>query len=445
MTNRTGTLLFVANIALLLTSLLCASILSSLSVLMFSVFMQCLALLVIGKYPNKDVVKYVYLTLIIGTLFVLFVYQSSLMENGIPYYSLEFNDDQKFELYAEEFNTLGVSFLEYPSVSRYGKIRYPFYMGIISILMDFGSLFDGYHTFMPRLLNIYLLAVSLLMVDSIVRIEYSFSQKQMKCLFLTLSLFPNLYYIAGFTFRDTVCLFLGLCTVWASVNLIDNRHSKLFLYVVIFSSLVFQYHVRAMATLVFFVISGLYLADHMAIRYGKKIFVVYAMASMLLFVISFRTLASEVGWYVSNYDQYRGGSGNRLLRIPLLPFGVFVRGIYGFFLPSPSFYVITESSGILHKLIQIARGVGTLYIIIQIPGLLRVLIKPDKMVIAFALTYAVYLTSMTFRHVILMYPYLFILVSRSQAESKLAFNRVSRTIYILLVIIAYFSFSWFRL
>ena len=261
---------------------------------------------------------------------MLFVYQSSLMENGIPYYSLEFNDDQKFELYAEEFNTLGVSFLEYPSVSRYGKIRYPFYIGIISLLMDFGSLFDGFHTFMPRLLNIYLLAVSLLMVDSIVRIEYSFSQKQMKCLFLTLSLFPNLYYIAGFTFRDTVCLFLGLCTVWASVNLKDNRHSKLFLYVVIFSSLVFQYHVRAMATLVFFVISGLYLADHMAIRYGKKIYVVYAMASMLLFVISFRTLASEVGWYVSNYDQYRGGSGNRLLRIPLLPFGVFVRGIYGF-------------------------------------------------------------------------------------------------------------------
>jgi len=122
---------------------------------------------------------------------------------------------------------------------------------------------------------------------------------------------------------------------------------------------------------------------------------------------------SQVEYYISHYSNYivsiaGDGLSKFIFNQPILPLGIFLRGIYALISPFPNFFgLFKETSKVLYDIIQIFIYIGVIIQIFTIPFIIKRVLRFDWLSLAFLSWFlAVIVTTFTFRHFIFYYPFL---------------------------------------
>jgi len=446
----------INNLILLIILTISSYVLKSLSVFCFGIVTQILVnSLVIGS--NYEKMKYIYLSYIYGIIFTNTMYFALIANHGVPYINARGSDDLWFEKQAFLVANQNISSIDFFKMVMPGiQPQYKLYIWILSKLVDFGSIFDGYHLFMSRQLNIILIVLICNMLYFIVKKEYyrQISSSEQKRFFIALAIFPNFYNIASYTFRDILSLFLVITLVWALTHIKYDKFAMKYVYIIIaIFAIILQFYVRKFLMYAMIVIVLLYLIDLIPSKY-RIICDICVVMVVISFVLFFRLVIYSIfedGMdLIRFYSEYRiNESHSELVSIfmetPILPFGIFLRFIFGFIQPNPSLSYLFEEYAFLYSVILTFIGIGTLYLLSQMPYAIKGFLKPfDKLSMTFLLLYTLFLSSLTFRHLVLIYPFLFLLIARGR-ENKINKYKGLYQLYLTILIGIYVAYSIIRI
>jgi len=418
-------------------SVIVAGIMQSMSVLCFLLVMNLLLFIMLNN-ADQDIVIYYYIAIIFGISIMLMTYYAHDIKYGTPYYTAYMNDDQVFEMKALEMNKNNVwNFIEWKTTNIYLEynLQYSLYLVVISALYSFGNFFDGYHTILPRLLNIYLIVYSMKLLEIIVKREYNLSKIPKKMLFSFMALFPSLYYIASFVFRDILAMFLIIASFCAGIcyyKSIRTISSIFYLVTYGFASWLLFY-VREFAAFVAIIIGLIYVMKKHIKKETHQTAILILLFGLLLssqFIYFYFEKGLETFEY---YSEYRISNESSLLSVfvnaPLLPFGVILRCIYGFITPLPSAGGLLSGDSIFYSCVYSLLGLGTAILLVMSLFALKRL--KDRLTIVFMIVYTIFFVSLTFRHQVLYYPFLFLLIANgcesihsNIAKKKLILQRI---------------------
>ena len=166
---------------------------------------------------------------------------------------------------------------------------------------------------------------------------------------------------------------------------------------------------------------------------GKK-FYLYFIPLIFGFILLYQMgLISLFSDKIERYYNYRANeitSDSNVLyqaifRLPILPFGFIGRAILGAFTPLPTALLRIRSifdDGL--SFVQIVVSIGSCWQIINLPFLVFDLKKRDKLSIIYLTIFAsIVISTFTFRHFIMVYPLMFILIFRNKSEKTLRQRR----------------------
>ena len=446
--------IFVMLLYLLITLVISIK-LNSITVFFLSLIFSVLLIVIYRIFVGNNVKIFItsFLFMCLGIVYAYSVYEVYEYENGIPYYTSYYNDDQKFEMIAKDYYESGLNIFEYTKDNRYvPNLQYGFYIFTLGKLYLVGDFFDGFHTFGVKVFHIFVLALSLLILMNFLVRRSNLPKKFINMFVVLFFLTPNMLYISSFTFRDVLGILLCVLFYVISDTIINKIKEKKFPGLEIFSGLLLlflQYNLREIVA--FVMALYLYILLLFAIknlRFKIIIIIIGVAASIPLFglIMSFINLTDS---YVNTYSEYRNSSSGGLEGIikntPLLPFGIFIRGIYGFFHPSPGFGYLFDETSFGYNLINTFNGLGTILILILVPLFILGAKNNKGLLLYWILLYCIYLTSLTFRHIVLMYPFLLLLIAFGAYEYNKIRTKRSTIIYLIYITIIIGTFTIFSL
>lgn len=394
-----------------------------------------LALTLITKFlfkSNRDLKldRHLITIFIISMGFMLVVYYGYIAEYKTPYY-LPGLDDLESDNYAEYTVEKGYyTISDMMDDNTFILHNSKGFILLISYLMRISYFFGEYHTIIFRMINITsLIIIGLLMLKYSIK-KNTFSTKQNLLILYCVALFPNALFISSHVYRDTLCaLFIVLCfCIW------DNFPSKRFLNKIIIITVTIllfyiSYWFRSINVLYLgsAVILNILLSDE-SIRNTKQVkkknFIYITLSLITLFIVIFYAgdyLISRQSSYISGYTEgilsSNAGSNSLSLLVysqDLLPIGVFLRIIY--YLASPFtfdvfrvFHYFSDITTFLNTFVSL----GTIGFLFFLPYLIKNLLRQDKVTIIFEIIFiSIIVTTMGFRHIIFVYPFMFYLIIR---------------------------------
>ncbi|MFB4167264.1 hypothetical protein [Virgibacillus sp. JSM 102003] len=437
----------LSNVLLFIIILIDSILMKSQAVFCFGLLIQLLVGIITFSY-NANRIKFVYFSYVFGMIFVSIMYFSLIAEHGVPYFNSQGSDDLFYEKQAFNTTSLNIGLLEFLNnnpLDLYKQLT--LYIFILSKMISFGNLFDGYHVFMSRQFNVFLIVFIVNMLYFIVNKGYNFSSKEKTRFLITISIFPNFFYLASYTFRDILSCFLVIVLIWALTHLKVNKTGKgIIYYLFVIFAIVLQFYVRTFVMYIMIIITLINFIDFVPKKYKFVIIIGITSCTSLLFLNEISSIFSEGLNKVDNYAEFRAnektsGLVSIFTDTPLLPFGIFLRFIYGFIQPNPSFSYLFGDYAFSYASMTTFIGIGTLYILTQIPYAIKGFIKPlDKLSVTFLLFYLVFLASLTFRHLVLIYPFIFLLIARGRENKITKFKEIYQ-LYILGLIFVYIVYS----
>jgi len=131
------------------------------------------------------------------------------------------------------------------------------------------------------------------------------------------------------------------------------------------------------------------------------------------------------------------GLSRTVLSIPLIPFGLFARSLYGIATPFPNFFGLFRSTNsFLYDLLYVSIYFGTILQLLSLPVVIRRVMKFDWVSICFILFFSLYsLGTFTFRHLLFVYPFMAVLYVEGINGSKSSFVSWSRITMITLFVL----------
>lgn len=382
----------------------------SLSVLIFQIFMGVITLYFCSKTDYKT--AKLWLTIFsISMLFVFLIFLANQLYYGEPYY-IGGSDDLKYEQWGYDVYNAGIynpsKIMEYRIIGQFHNS--PYFVSYIARLIQFSELFGGYTTFLPRIANVYYL----LWISMIIRYLLSkYSTLSPKTIYYSLVLFafmPNIQYINSHVFRDTfnllqILLIVLLFNFLLSKKKISLKVLSLALLPVL---LYYTYYTRANSIL----FAGIVILLMISVQYRIKIrYIIIGIMPLLLLSNLLETF--RVGYFIETYSSYLSNmAGDGLSRFvfnpPLLPLGIFFRGIYALISPFPNFFgLFNDTSKLLFDFIQLLIYLGVLIQIFAIPFIIKRTLKFDWLALAFLSWFlAIIASTFTFRHFLFYYPFM---------------------------------------
>lgn len=364
---------------------------------------------------NYKMAKLYIIIFYLSILFVFLVYIGNEAYYGKPYYiggsdDLQFEEQGKIVYNADLYTPKTV--LESKIIGEYNSS--PYFAVYISILMRFSDFFDGYSTFMPRIANIYYLIWICMILNHIFNKYFSLSSKKNFYITAGFALMPNIQYINSHVFRDTFNLLQMILIIHLFNVIITNKNLYYrLLSLIALPFLVFITYYTRTSSLVFpAVIIFLYTAKHLVDRYNiEKKYILISIISLI--VITYVLNLFNLSYYIKTYTNYvLNIAGDGLSRFvfspPLLPFGVFLRALYAFITPFPNFFTLfNNSQQLIIDIIRMLIYFGVVVQILFIPFIIKRIIKFDLLSLSFLSWFlAVIITTFTFRHVIMYYPFM---------------------------------------
>lgn len=387
--------------------------------------------IILSFLPKRYWVIYA-LGLGVSLISLLLVYNANLNTFGNSYYGGG-SDDRTYErlaIISYQLNLFTPSQIIGTVLSEYdvGALYYSF----IALLVLFSQQFDGFSTWLPRLVNVFLLlGSSMLLLNLFDRVNKKISFLAI----ITFLIFPLTQYVNSHVFRDTLNLFLVVFLVWLIIQLkfqlkpfklLLIRNSTLIFLIIV---TVYMIYFLRRNTLVYAIaILGLMFLDWI------KPWIVYVIAYLklknirIIMVLAFLSLGGVIGtivlsrvvnleYYIETYTQYRtelgmNGLSRFVFQMPILPFGLPVRFLYGLITPFPFINRIMIGFSSLNvdtwmNLMSI--GVGIVFF--GTPYLFTRLMRKDWISNSFLVIYvSIILTTFTLRHMIFFTPFMLFLI-----------------------------------
>jgi hypothetical protein len=331
-------------------------------------------------------------------------------EFGAPYYNELPSDDHSYERYAlSAANEVGWF--------QFGKIKEqvlppafnsPGYVYILTTVVRVSEFFGGFHTFIPKILNLTLHSIGAILIYRILRYTYTLGKVLSKKIAYLYGLFPYLLFLSVHTFRDTI---IGVCFI--VVYYIYINYNKLKLINIIFSIfLIYLAYTLRIYSAVFML--GIIFAciqsssPNKLLKFSISIFAGFILVYALFFVevSSYGSLLKTLIFEQIRLTQNKIGSGigGSIFAIPLFPIGWFLRIIYLFISPVPFL-----TSNLPDLFISIGTSIQIyIYAFITYGTYKFGLVQKWTNAILWAIVLGVSLTSFEYRHLTMVLPFLFL-------------------------------------
>lgn len=413
----------------------------SLSVLVFQIIMGLITLHFCFKTDYKTAKLWLSI-FSISILFIFLIFSANQLYYGVPYY-IGGSDDLKFEQWGVDVYNSDIynpsKIMEYRIIGQFHNS--PFFVSYIARLIQFSELLGEYTTFLPRIANAYYLLWICMIIKYLLN-KYTFLSS--KTIYYSTAFFafmPNIQFINAHVFRDTFNLLqVLLIALLIDLFLSNTRYSlKIFSIILLPFLLYYTYHTRAISilfagTITMLMISVLYRV--------KTRYIIIGIIPLLLFSNLLETF--RVGYLIETYSGYVSNiAGDGLSRFvfnrPLLPLGIFFRGIYALISPFPNFFgLFKDTSKLLIDLIQLFIYLGVLIQICAIPFIIKRTLKFDWLTLAFLSWFlAIIASTFTFRHFLFFYPFM----SAVGVDGFLSTKPKNRKIILFLSIFVVVSFG----
>lgn len=427
-------LICILGITVIFSSLLS----SSLSLLVIQFFLVSFTLLFILRNDYKTAKLYVVI-FVIATVFVFIVYLANLIAFGAPYY-LGGSDDLIFEksaIQVVDSSMFNDENLFSAILKQFENTQ--FFIFYIASIIKFTNIFDGYSTFIPRILNVYFLVWIVMILDYLLKKYTAMSSKGRRLSLLLFAIAPNILYINAHVFRDIFNLLqLLLITLFFDRIITDRRIiKKLIAFILMIIMVYFVYYTR-MNSLVF--VGGLCLLLFWHTFNIKKIYIVLLILPLLTMSSFLKVIKLE--YFIKTYSDYvlniaGDGLSSIVFSQPLLPVGIILRFIYGLMTPFPNFFILFgDPDKWLLDVIMLMVQLSVVIQIVYIPFILKRILKFDWLSLAFLIFFiGVIITTFTFRHIIFYYPFLVALAVDGYLTSSIKSRRTIlflSTIFVML-------------
>jgi len=395
----------------------------SISSLMFFLILFWSGVFLLRKTKDSlSVFSLVFLFNIICIIGIYFVYST---RYGLPYY-LGGSDDLYYETmaryFAERFGLFDYGQMHYQVIAPW---QHGGYIYLVSLLYRLGSILGGFHTLFPRILNGFLLSLISSMSYSIMS-KLGIPFKVAKRSSIILGCMPIMVYISSHTFRDITIIFLLVLLLYyitCEMRSIWDLRKLLITTAIAYISLLYIYESRP----VFAPVTILFLLVVLYWKFGfqsemKSLstsnltrLILFAVGAVAFIGFSFQTIAEKFFWYTSTYSDYilseSTGLGRYVFEQPLLPFGLAARLLYLSVYPLP-----VLSSEVERLLLSLGTAIQIIYLPFLLTGAFQMMKqKLFHIPIAFTLFFVgVASTTFTFRHIVLFYPFAFIMIVYGQ-------------------------------
>lgn len=377
--------------------------------------------------PNTEEFTIYSLAFGVSVSYSIFLFYYYIGINGAPYFNVPFSDDSSYErdglLYAE---LLGV--FEYGKISplvvqpTHNSKGYVYFIGLVGKVVNFVG--GGYHTLIPRFINSFLHAFSAIFVYRLCQIYISEKRTAfiLACIF---ACFPHVVYLSGHIYRDTFICFAFAFSAYKVLKIKTSLLDWLGIVLILIATSQVRFFSMAMllvciGTSVVFVKIKSRIFRKVALIFGAGVTVALllaltALSSTELEII--QLLAAKQDHYTSvrTSSSYSSGIAANILLMDFLPFGLFAR---------VSYLVINPLPFLDLRIPHFINGLGTLiqailFFFSFIFTLQRYKIEKylPLFTMLWGLVIGIAITSFQLRHMVMFYPFLFVLGGLGYTEN----------------------------
>ncbi len=399
-----------------------------------------IVLLMISSYflyrTTKNDISDTLLLFSIGTVAVLFFYHYWNIVYGLPYFQGIQSDDWQFDQYWSNnfIESYGINILKIPEHLNSLESGLGFlhnskgYVALIIILRYFSSFLDGYHTLLPRIFNIFILALTSFYSSQIASF-YTKSEKVKRWTLYSVFFFPVMLFNSVHVFRDTIVSFL---LVYIFYHLLVRK--KTFInYIKLLPLLAVLFFFRTSTFFIsIFMILLLSFDLKSIIKQGILIALIFAAITYFFMYDYLLILLSQAERYSSINAERMGNIGSKIFELPLT-IGIIPRLIFILFSPVPNF-------GSFHQLyISLSAILQVIFFPFLFWGIFSKQID-NRITYTFLLFFlGVAITTATFRHVMMFIPFGVIIIILSLYKRIVRFKTYKYILSLFVLIITFFS------
>lgn len=357
----------------------------------------------------------------LGIIFVSFLYIGYISDYGEPYWMPGLDDkmleQDAFQCVSKDYWT--VYDMENGDTSRERQHNAKGYVIFLSYLMRLGGLFDGYHTLVPRVINIFALNLIGVIIATFVARRYESREKASpKKLYCALTLFPNMLYIASHVYRDILIALFMVMAYGLSMRIAKKKSIApciAMLGILCYCS--YWFREASVVFMAAIIIVALLLQGNASRKAtaGKMAFGFVCLIAATLLLMQFN---ETINYYMSSYGETLSSGDNavvsRIYALPLFPFGLVLR--IAAYVCTPYYYGVlydpaswfSSTTTVCYVLVSI----GTALLVSQYVYVIRGA-KIDRRVflIVLVIVGGIALTTYGYRHAVMVYPFLFMLLS----------------------------------
>lgn len=386
----------------------------------------------------------------IGTFIAAALYCGYIHDYNMPYW-MDGLDDYELEQDAVkciEKNYYTVYDMLYGNTTREILHNTKGYVIFLSYIMRVGDAFGGYHTMVPRIINIFCLnIIGLLMLYYIKTVEKILDSTATR-FYCFITLFPNFLYISSHIYRDTMASLILVLNFILAIRIINRRKVIRSIILMLFIAY-FAYWIRAM--LVLFIIGIVFMVFFFGVNKKATMSIRKVVLYAMVFIAAglfMNVFIENAELYFSDYNEMIAGNNDAIISllytIPLFPLGFVLRVIaylvspfyYGILYEPNSWFASTTNASYL------IISIGTLFLVSQYMYLF-VGMQRDKLVffISLLLISGIILTTFGYRHIVMVYPFLITLIYRGKiAAMQTRSYRICQQNSIIVVIAMMSSF-----
>lgn len=268
------------------------------------------------------------------------------------------------------------------------------YVSLVIFLRKFASFFDGYHTLMPRVLNICILTLTSY-YSSLIAYRYTNNNQIKRITLLTVFFLPVMLFNSVHVFRDTIVSFL---LIWIYYVILNNKYSVATFIKVVLGLFVLYYF----RTSTFFVTILMLIILYFNPKKISLRLVIIGIVFMIVAIYLFQNLTESLFLQLAAYEVLNterfGSIGSEIFKLPLY-IGFIPRIIYLIFTPVPNF------SGFHQIYVSMTAFIQIFFFPFLFLGLIRKNID-FKLKLTFLLFFlGVAFSTATFRHVMMYLPF----------------------------------------
>jgi len=416
--------LLISNIAVVFWGIICIIIILFVSKKM------------IGSNLHNKITKHLIIILIIAMSLMIVIYFGYKSHYGVPY-NIQGLDDIYSDNYAEycvenSYYTISDMLSDEVFINHNSKG----FILFISYLIRISNYLGGYDTIILRMLNIsFLIIIGIIMFSySMKKNNFTFNQNLKLLYFITL--FPNSLYISSHVYRDTICAtFIIYCFyIWDNYWERDKlSKAKIIIVTILLMYISYWFRSANILYLCIAIIINL-LRTGLKIKFSNKIKIkkiIYFTLGSLALVIAILYLGKDILYwqnrYIVNYTDLilNANKGGRSLSLivysyALFPFGIILRTIYYLCSPfMPDIMNVFHYFDNITTFVNVLISFGTILLIMNFTYLAKNIKYQDKITVFFEIIFiSIIITTMGFRHVIMIYPLMFYMIMRQYNITK---------------------------